>query len=477
MKKFVYLDNVGYEKIWTWKFVSIIEKWINTRWNIVDFAINYVTALVLTLWYIMYVLYTLWYQYIIFFIVISIIIILFTYQMNKGMLSARKERVTALNVYVKYLVKIIMSKYETMQVWLRSQDIEKLDWEQDKAVQANRDMQPYIQLFFWVPALLFPLLKISLFLIIGLDIIDWVWSYTDLVAAWTALWLLENLMWRRLKFYKDFTKDFDLVKRMRDTFDEIWMIEWYDTWNVYVFSTWDIEIKDMCYSYDQEKVFDSFSLHIQWWKKTALVWVSWSGKSTLVKLIAGYLRPSDGKILVDQQDLAATSLQSYYSHIWYLTQDPWVFDWSILENLTYATEWDIDNDLIDAAIVNANCEFIYDLQDGVYTEIGERWIRLSWWQKQRLAIAKIFLRDPKIIILDEPTSALDSFSEEAITKAMNNLFEGRTVIIIAHRLQTVKQADTILLLDDWKIAESWTHAELVNSWGHYAKMLELQSGF
>jgi ABC-type multidrug transport system fused ATPase/permease subunit len=132
---------------------------------------------------------------------------------------------------------------------------------------------------------------------------------------------------------------------------------------------------------------------------------------------------------------------------------------------------------IQEAIRLSKCEFIYDFPDWLETEIGERGIRLSGGQRQRLAIAKIFLKDPKIIILDEPTSALDSFSEEAITQAMNELFKWRTVIIIAHRLQTVKHADDIILLDKWAIMERWTHDELVAQWGQYAKMLELQSGF
>ncbi|MCP4523170.1 MAG: ATP-binding cassette domain-containing protein [Candidatus Gracilibacteria bacterium] len=104
-------------------------------------------------------------------------------------------------------------------------------------------------------------------------------------------------------------------------------------------------------------------------------------------------------------------------------------------------------------------------------------MKLSGGQKQRLAIAKIFLKNPKIIILDEPTSALDSFSEEQITKAMHNLFKDRTVIVIAHRLQTVKHADKILVLDNGKIVEEGKHDELVTKNGQYAKMLELQSGF
>ncbi len=208
-----------------------------------------------------------------------------------------------------------------------------------------------------------------------------------------------------------------------------------------------------------------------------MVGLSGSGKSTLVKLIAGYLHPIDGAILVDGQNLAQVKLRDYYAHIGYLTQDPSVFDGTILENLTYGARSEVSDEALKNAIEMAQCEFIYEFKDGLTTEIGEKGVRLSGGQRQRLAIAKIFIKNPEIIILDEPTSALDSFSEEKINIAFHNLFQNRTVIVIAHRLQTVKEADEILVLEHGEIVERGNHTELVNQNGIYAKMLELQSGF
>ena len=207
------------------------------------------------------------------------------------------------------------------------------------------------------------------------------------------------------------------------------------------------------------------------------MWASWWWKSTLVKLIAWYIKTNSWEIIIDWQKLSELSLKSYYKEIWYLTQDPSVFDWTILENLTYAVWENVNKEDIKRIIKLAKCEFIYDLPEWINTQIWERWVRLSGWQKQRLAIAKIFLKNPKIIILDEPTSALDSFSEELITKAMHNLFKERTVIIIAHRLQTVKHADKIFVIEWGKVVEEWDHKELVKKKGIYKKMLDLQSGF
>ena len=264
----------------------------------------------------------------------------------------------------------------------------------------------------------------------------------------------------------------------------------YEEWSDFSHHNWSVQLKDIQYAYDDTYIFDDFSLDIAWGKKTALVGVSGSGKSTLVKLIAGYIHTDKGQVVIDDQMLPwghkedHISLKSYYKHIGYLTQEPMVFDGTMWENLTYALDSEVDDmgkdellEKVDQAIQAAKCEFIYDFKNWLETEIGERWIRLSGWQKQRLAIAKIFLKDPQIVILDEPTSALDSFSEEAITQAMHNLFEWRTVIIIAHRLQTVKAADDIILLEEGSVVERGTHDELVEKWWQYAKMLELQSWF
>ncbi len=126
--------------------------------------------------------------------------------------------------------------------------------------------------------------------------------------------------------------------------------------------------------------------------------------------------------------------------------------------------------------MRAECSFFDTLSHGLDTEIGERGIRLSGGERQRLALARILLQNPEIIILDEPTSSLDSFSEEAVTRALHTTFPGRTVIIIAHRLQTVKDADTIIVLGKNEILETGTHTNLIRKKGHYASMVDLQSG-
>jgi ABC-type multidrug transport system fused ATPase/permease subunit len=164
-----------------------------------------------------------------------------------------------------------------------------------------------------------------------------------------------------------------------------------------------------------------------------------------------------------------------YTHIGYLTQEPMIFDGSIKDNLLYAIEdiSSVTDEVLWSVLWAAECEFVKDLE----AQIGEKGIRLSGGERQRLAIAKLMLKNPEIIILDEPTLALDSFSEEKITQALDVLFKGRTVVIIAHRLQTIKKADNILVTEEGKVIEEGKHDELMNKKGVYYRMVELQSGF
>jgi ABC-type multidrug transport system fused ATPase/permease subunit len=303
----------------------------------------------------------------------------------------------------------------------------------------------------------------------GLSFFVWIFA----VFAFLETWIV-SATW----FFRAFTKEFTTIENMWNFFDTTPQIQGYEEWKTFKHKSGKISLKDVSYGYDESKqIFENFSLDIPGNQITALVWPSGGGKSTLVKLISGYIRQDWWDILVDNQNLREVSLKSYYSDVGYLTQEPSVFDGTVEENLLYAVTKKISKKKIDETIKLAHCEFIYDLPNGLQTEIGERWVKLSWGQKQRLAIAKIFLKNPKIIILDEPTSALDSLSEQKITEAMHNLFKDRTVLVIAHRLQTVKHADDIIVIEAGKIKERGTHAGLVRKKWFYKQMLDLQSGF
>lgn len=322
------------------------------------------------------------------------------------------------------------------------------------------------------------ILKIAILVYGGYMLKTWLTDFSQFVWLVAIIGIFESKTGEFVEFYKDFTNNFSQVQRLWDTLDDTKRMRKGTKNTKFIYKKGDIKIQNLTFWYTKNSlVFDDFSVHISGWKKTAFVGASGSGKTTLIKLIASYIHADTGELFIDKQNLSEVNINDYYRHIGYLTQDPSVFDGSVYENLTYALKSVPTKEQLDTAIKNAKCEFLLEFEHGLETEIWERGIRLSGGQKQRLAIAKIMLKNPDIILLDEPTSALDSFNEEQINIALRNLFDWKTVIIVAHRLQTVKQADKILLFEEGKILEDGTHDELVALGGKYKKMLDLQSGF
>lgn len=207
----------------------------------------------------------------------------------------------------------------------------------------------------------------------------------------------------------------------------------------------------------------------------ALVGPSGSGKSTFINLVIGFLRPTSGSITLDGVDMAAIDLRSSRKFLSVVAQDTILFDGTVYENITYGM-LEPTAAAAEAALRAANAwEFVSKLPDGMDTIVGERGSRISGGQKQRLAIARAIIRDPRILVLDEATSALDSESERLIQSAFHELMKSRTTFVVAHRLSTVKEAHLILVLENGVIVESGTHRELVNGHGTYRRLYDAQS--
>jgi len=206
----------------------------------------------------------------------------------------------------------------------------------------------------------------------------------------------------------------------------------------------------------------------------ALVGPSGAGKTTLTYLLARFYDPSTGRILVDGTDLRDASLESLSQQMGIVFQDSFLFHASVRENLLYARPDATQNELDAAAHAAYISEFIDSLPEGYETIVGERGHRLSGGEKQRMAIARVILKDPRIVILDEATSNLDTLSEQFIQAALRPLFAGRTSFVIAHRLSTVLAADVILVLDGGRLVERGRHAELVRQGGLYTRLYERQ---
>lgn len=208
----------------------------------------------------------------------------------------------------------------------------------------------------------------------------------------------------------------------------------------------------------------------------AFVGTTGSGKSTLVKLLLRFYQPEQGRILLDGEDIATLPLHELRRAIGYVAQDTFLTDGTIAENIAYGAGPVRDDDIVEAARQAECLSFINELPEGFATRVGERGQKLSGGQRQRMALARAFLKNPKVLILDEATSAVDNETEAAIQRSLAQVTRGRTTLIIAHRLSTVRLAHRIHVLEQGRIEESGTHAELLARGGVYASLWRLQTG-
>ena len=222
------------------------------------------------------------------------------------------------------------------------------------------------------------------------------------------------------------------------------------------------------YSDDETPVLSDISIDIPAGKSIALVGPSGSGKTTICSLLPRFYDVTGGSITVDGKDIRGLTLKSLRSQIGMVQQDVYLFDGTIKANIAYGKPGASDEEIINAAKCASIHDFIMELPDGYDTYVGERGTRLSGGQKQRISIARVFLKNPPILILDEATSALDNESERWIQKSLEELSKNRTTITIAHRLSTIRDADEIIVITEEGIAERGTHAELLEKNGLYA---------
>lgn len=236
----------------------------------------------------------------------------------------------------------------------------------------------------------------------------------------------------------------------------------------------EIEFKNVNFSYEEKSILKGLSLNIEAGKMLALVGPSGGGKTTFCNLIPRFYDVTNGDITIDGKSIYDVTLESLRGNIGIVQQDVFLFTGTIKDNILYGKHDATDEEVIIAAKRANIHEFITKLPDGYDTYIGERGVKLSGGQKQRISIARVFLKNPPILILDEATSALDNATEYMIQKSLEELCEGRTTIVVAHRLSTIKNADEILVLTDKGIEEKGSHEELLNKGGLYKELYESQ---
>lgn len=239
----------------------------------------------------------------------------------------------------------------------------------------------------------------------------------------------------------------------------------------------EIEFCNVSFRYESEKknVLHNMDLRIKAGENVALVGPSGGGKTTLCSLIPRFYDSDSGSILIDGMNIKDVTLASLRDNIGVVAQEVYLFSGSVKENIAYGKIGASDEEIREAARLAGADEFIMELPDGYDTYVGERGVKLSGGQKQRISIARVFLKNPPILILDEATSALDNESEKLVQQSLERLAKGRTTVTIAHRLTTVRNADRILVLTEDGIAESGTHEELIARGGIYSELYKLYS--
>jgi ATP-binding cassette subfamily B protein len=235
----------------------------------------------------------------------------------------------------------------------------------------------------------------------------------------------------------------------------------------------DIRFNDVHYGYeDSNDVLHGLSLDIKSGEIFALVGPSGGGKTTVCHLIPHFYGIDRGEIFIDDREIHTITMESLRKNIGIVQQDVYLFNASIRDNILYGRPDATEEEVIEAAKRASIHDFVMTLENGYDTVIGERGVKLSGGQKQRLSIARVFLKNPPILILDEATSALDNATEILIQKSLDELCKGRTTIVVAHRLSTVKNAHQIAVVDNGKIVEKGTHSELLALGGEYAKLIQ-----
>lgn len=510
-ERFVKAHPTIVEWIGTWKILSKAQKGIETHINLLSHIIWQLPQFVITCVYVLYKIAD-------YGIVISLVffislwwVFLAIAWIQSYSLVYRKKRNAAHDNATKHIVRMIMTKTAMMMHGTHTYEQKKLKGLFEDMRKRDLKKHLYEHRWFNLPFFFLSAWKILTFAFIGYLIFQWSQRIEDLIII-LALWtMLDRVIDNGVSIYKMRVKQHIKLDSYRDLRDTLVPLPWRDVWSDVQAGQKTLLFEDVSFGYKKDKkIITDLSLRIAPGETVALVWPSGGGKSTIMKLIAWHVLAQSGAIKRWEQELpnhkadnSHIKLSERYKHVWYVTQEPLVFDGTVRENLLYgvgggrANLLDVPNDVnnhntkgngddingnaksvsLHDAIQNAQCQFIYDLPDGLDTIIGERGVRLSWGQRQRLVIAQLLLQRPGVILLDEPTSALDSESEDAITQVIHELFADATMVIVAHRLQTVRQADRILYIENGQIVEEWDHGSLIARGAKYSTLVQLQSSF
>lgn len=309
------------------------------------------------------------------------------------------------------------------------------------------------------------------------------WLGVPLGTLFLAVSYMSNIwgqLWQFNRILRDINRAMGDSQEMTEILDEPVMVKDAKSAENLICKHGDVKFQNVTFWHsdadESDQVFRDFNLNIPAGQRVGLVGKSGSGKTTLTKLLLRFSDVQKGEILIDDQDISKVTQESLRRTIAYVPQEPLLFHRSIRENIAYGRPNATEEQIRQAAREANALEFIEKLPEGFNTLTGERGIKLSGGQRQRIAIARAILKDAPILVLDEATSALDTESEKLIQDALKSLMQGRTSIVIAHRLSTVSELDRIIVLDDGKIIEDDTHEKLILKGGKYARLWNRQTG-
>jgi len=486
---------------WTWKLISRFERAVIAESDIFMAIVELLTNTFFKLIIVSIVLAIYFPIFLVFLFFFLLLLFLVNYFVRKKIWKLVKKQNKYMEINTKLLVKMI-NEFLIIKIFNKEKlELKKSKKILDKLPSLEENVRKYQIIFYVLLFFTIRLLELMIYIWVWYYILQWQFSIALLVMLTGYMWILWNPIDKAISEFNRINQSMEVYRKLQEFIEKPSNIK---NWNkIYQYKKWKIEFKNVDFAYNKsKKIFKNLNLEFLAWKKNALVGHSGWWKSTIVKLILRLYDYQKGEILVDNQDLKKLKVESFYKYIWYLPQEPWIFDGTIRENLEYAFDYTppLTPPLIGEgdwktlppekgeleggqekqiwqALEKAQiADMIRNLEKWLDTEVGEKWVKLSWWEKQRLAIARIFLKNPKIIILDEPTSALDSISENKITKALDELMKWKTSIVIAHRLQTVMHSDKIIVLENGKIEEEWTHKELMKKSKVYKTLVDLQNG-
>lgn len=473
LEKIAKIDYVSYQDIGTGRLVQLIENGASAgKKMLFDFYIyifrdlvpSIVISLIIIGIYNTEIMIVIAVGYI-FILIITNLLLKYLYKIKNRLLTY-EENLSKYSVrgFMELVVFRINKRYK--------KEISKISDISNHIVKSQAKIRMIHELFF----ALFELIVITIKLVIIFTGINQVVSGRATIGTIVALIAFTDRIYTPIAIFNVKYVDFKLDKVAYNRFCDFMNLP--DDINLQkgqniVVNKGSINYSNVSFHYENTEILRNLSFNIRGGSSAAIVGTSGAGKSTIVKIILGLLKPTGGQVLIDSTNLINVKLECYYDYISYVSQDPPIFDGTLRENIVFDNQID-DSEILNILDLVLLKDFVAKLPDGLDTQVGEKGLKLSGGEKQRLAFARVFFQKSKIVILDEPTSALDSITEDVVTNNMLKVLRNRTILIIAHRLQTIKNVDNILVIDNGNVVEQGNFKELLLKQGLFNDLWERQ---